>query len=280
MNIISVCLWADSNKQLPAYSSNKYSLQDLAKLRALIYKVLEPSKVPYKFLAFVDDYFYNAIITAQREILDTPSGLWQPSADAYSDQAKETEDGPPYVKVEPSYVHWLEDVIPIKFTGEDCGGWSRRFECFMYPPKEGFRGLMLDLDTIPLKDFSWLFRWDVSPVGLALDPFAKTTVCSTVVTYDKAGCDIIYNRYLQEKETGMRAYKMAGSASEMQLLRALWKEHNWRPLEREPSKLLSYKAHVMKNYPIHSADIVYFHGKPKPNDLAVESYLGKIWAEA
>ena len=66
----------------------------------------------------------------------------------------------------------------------------------------------------------------------------------------------------------------------MALLRQLYREEGWMPLEDKPQKLLSYKAHLLKKVMSHKkASVVYFHGKPKLCDLLDVDIIKKLWLQ-
>ena len=46
-----------------------------------------------------------------------------------------------------------------------------------------------------------------------------------------------------------------------------------------PQRLLSYKMHLQKNFDlVKTASIVYFHGKPKPQQLiASQGWIKEYW---
>jgi len=155
-------------------------------------------------------------------------------------------------------------------------GWWRRFEAFhpdLWPEEDG-RLVLLDLDLILVGDCEWIGRWDLATVGLPLDPFFPDRVCSTVVTADRKGAELLWEAAVHVYP---QDYKYMGQPSEMALLRVMAKSHCWEPLEPAPSRLLSYKAHVKKGHSWTDASIVYFHGEPKPADLDDREVLKSLW---
>ncbi len=163
------------------------------------------------------------------------------------------------------------------FVHEHRGGWSRRLEPFApeHRPQGSERHVLLDLDLVIVGDSDWLWDWDEAPVGLPRDPYFPREVCSTVVSYNEEGAEIIWDSY---QASGMCELRYArGCYSEMALLRKLQAEHHWPLLEEEPEKLLSYKVHVKREVPWSSASIVYFHGHPKPGQLPAQHALRREW---
>ncbi len=155
------------------------------------------------------------------------------------------------------------------FAEFGCGGWSPMLDIFnpIRWPTGDDRCLMIGLDTVFLNDPSWLFEWSGGPVGLPLDPYHPKLACDAVVSYDRYGAEMIWGRYQHELKTRMKSCLYRGKPSEMALLRKLFAENRWDPIEPKPERLLSYKAHVLKGKPFTKATAIYFHGHPKPHSL-------------
>ena len=177
--------------------------------------------------------------------------------------------------------HWpqaeLEVLRDEDFAERNWPGWWRRFEAFRpeFWPEGSERLVLLDLDQILVGDCSWLGEWSEAPVGLPRDPFFPDLACSTIISVDREGAELLWKAATTVKPT---AYQYMGAPSEMALLRTLAKRHGWAPLEPEPKKLLSYKVHVLRErMPWEDASIVYFHGKPKPADLKADDPLRLAW---
>lgn len=167
------------------------------------------------------------------------------------------------------------DVSVVPFAYPDPGGWGRMLEAFRPTlwPKQGERNLLVGLDTVLTGDCDWLFEWDKSPVGLPLDPYNAPQVCNAVVSYDAEGAAIVWRARGRVADT-----KYAGVPSEMALLRKLYVEQGWSPLEDTPTKLLSYKVHVRdRRRSLHNASVVYFHGRSKPADLPEDDPVRRMW---
>ena len=169
-----------------------------------------------------------------------------------------------------------------RMKGIGVGGWTPVFEAFDAElwPKGNERCVLVGLDTIITGDIGWLFEWRESDVGLPLDPYYAPEFCDAVVTYNRAGAALVMQRYLREAGAGRMNshYTLAGRPSEMVLLRAMAKEHEWAPLEAEPRRLLSYKQHVLKEgRDWREASVTYFHGDPKPHQLPEDDDLKKVW---
>lgn len=170
------------------------------------------------------------------------------------------------------------EVLPLE--GHGIGGWTNFLEIYRpdLSPAAGWRNVAVGLDTVFTGDASWLWHWSESPVGLPLDPFYAPDVCDGVASFDAEGARVVWDAYELAKPDGMKNYLMGGKSqpSEMLLLRTLYERHAWKPLEYRPERLLSYKVHVRK-HKMSGADVVYFHGRPKPGDLPPNDPIRQVW---
>lgn len=151
----------------------------------------------------------------------------------------------------------------VPFQGHDVGGWSRILEAFRpdLHPEPGERLVMVGLDTCITGPCGWLWEWNLSPVGLPLDPYHAPKPCNAVMTWDASGARDVWGEF---KASGnMHAYRLCGVPSEMALLRALYVARGWKPLEEEPKRLRSYKVHGYSA----EASLIYFHGRPKMDQI-------------
>lgn len=225
-------------EDLPAYSNNAYDVSDLERLWRGVQRSVPP---PYRMVVLIDEH-YEAKIDRQ----DT-----------------------------------LYGVTFAPFKGDGCGGWSNMLEAFRpwLRPQGDERVVLVGLDTVFVGDCSWLFEWDRAPVGLPWDPFETETVCDGVVSFDEPGAQLVWDAFIHERDRNqMKDHVLAGKPSEMMLLRALWRLHDWPTLEPVPRRLLSYKVHVKaKKMAWEDASIVYFHGKPKPKDLPEDHPIRTVW---
>ena len=170
--------------------------------------------------------------------------------------------------------------ITVPFLGLGVGGWSNVLELFgwshVWEPKE--RHLAVGLDTVFVGNCDWLFEWSADPVGLPLDPYAAPVPCDAVISFSMRGSIATWGEFLESRQSGMKGDLYANKPSEMALLRRMYAENGWRPLEKKPHRLLSYKKHVRdERRSIDGASIVYFHGKPKPTDLPKDDPVFKAW---
>ena len=168
-----------------------------------------------------------------------------------------------------------------RMDGHGIGGWSNMFEIVRenLRPKMGRRHVWVGLDTVFVGNCQWIFDWDKSPVGLPLDPYHAPQPCNGVWTFNFDGAAFIWDAYQVAKEDGMKDYLLFGQPSEMMLLRYLYKQEGWSPLEVRARKLLSYKVHWnnMRNPFLESPSVCYMHGRPKPHELTPHDPVRKLW---
>ncbi len=191
----------------------------------------------------------------------------------------------------PLMVPFLE-LVP--FTGHDCGGWSRMMEIYRpgCRPEGSDRVLAVGLDTIITGNCDWLFEWDKAPVGFIRDPFVPTTISNSVSTFNREGAAELWTRHVRALETHYGGLTQFDRPSEMHLMRQWWEASWWNGrdrwpendgkhrmpcLEEVPQKLLSYKAHTKHGEHRGSPSCIYFHGSPKPHELALENPLYELW---
>jgi hypothetical protein len=168
-----------------------------------------------------------------------------------------------------------------RFDGHGIGGWTNMLEVFRegLRPKMGRRHILVGLDTVFVGNSKWLFDWDKSPIGLPLDPYKAPLPCNAVTTFNFEGAAFIWDAFEVAKTDGFKDYMMFGCASEMSLLRFLYEQEKWYPLEPRAKKLLSYKVHwnQMRNPFLESPSMVYFHGRPKPHEMTPHDPVRRIW---
>lgn len=232
MNRYYSFLW-HSTDNLPSYSKNQYSAEDVFRLR----RGIERHDPDGRLIMFSDEHYAKACEEAGAEEV-------------------------------------------ILFSGKDCGGWSRMLEPYSPANRPGgkTRHVLLGLDTVIMKNPSWLFKWDKSPIGMPLDPCRAPDCCDAVLTIDQVGCGITWAEYRKHAPSKMRAYRLRNMPSEMMLLRALFERHKWTPIEKVPRRLASYKMHIAKRrIDWKVPDIIYFHGRPKPADLPDDDPVKLEW---
>jgi hypothetical protein len=170
----------------------------------------------------------------------------------------------------------------LRFSRTHHGGWSPMLEAYSFALyfSESNRALAVGLDTVFVNNCDWLFDWDLSPVGLPLDPYASPQPCNAVAVFDKVGGNQVWQRYIKEAQNDMRNCMYMNLPSEMALLRMMYQEEGWMPLETRAKKILSYKKDIVKRgLDPRCADIIYFHGKPKLGDLPNSNTVKRIWLQ-
>jgi hypothetical protein len=243
MKRVMTCLW--KGEDLPSYSNGEYGHEDVIRLAHGLARHM-PDAV---LTVLMDTHFLE---TANSELYgDLPIPV---------------------------------DFVP--FSGHDCGGWSRILEAFCptFHQDHDDRCLLVGLDTVLVGDCDWLFEWNESVVGLPLDPYTHPLPCNAVVSFDFFGAATVWNRYIGEAaRNGMADFYLGNAPSEMLLLRSLYAENDWKPLEPEVKRLLSYKVHVAPYAKqggfmwSHLNSIVYLHGRPKLSDLPDHDPVKREW---
>lgn len=226
---VIAALWHDKKDELPSYSGKA------------AWTIGAVSKVVLNARRYIPDCEFVLLVD-----------------DAWHDAYRSVIPGPAMFDRRPG----VPDCI-LKFSGTDVGGWSKLCEVFRpdLAPALGERDLFIGLDTVFVGDATWLFDWNHSPVGLPLDPYHAPERCDAVVSFDRAGAELVWSAYEASRDAdGMRQDHYAGRPSEMALLRRLSKEHDWTALEPGFHKLRSYKVHG--NERIDGTSVVYFHGTP------------------
>jgi len=142
---------------------------------------------------------------------------------------------------------------------------------------EGERVIYIDLDTVIIADVDFLFSDgipDDAIVGLA-DPFETGVWCSGFMSWRSGMLDGVWTAYEEEGrpgddvyDTGDQEFTRTHCAVPVAFAQDLW-----------PGKFASYKAHCGEGAPPRDAAIVYFHGFPKPKDVADE-WVGMAWSDA
>ena len=144
-------------------------------------------------------------------------------------------------------------------------------------PEEGERNMLIGLDTILTGSLSELMSWAEAPVGLPPDPFHPERPCNAITTFDREGAELVWGAF--KASNGMKNVSYKGAPSEMILLRSLWEEHAWPMIDPAGEACLSYKMDVQHKRRDWREEgvMIYFHGRPKPQDLVEGSELKKVW---
>lgn len=167
------------------------------------------------------------------------------------------------------------EVIPFALPYR---GWASLLEMFRPEVVSDDAALLVGLDTIFVSQFDSLIALARLYGFIApLDPYDKPAITNAVVGVTAARAAGIWSLWLNERASAIadRSLHWNGSFSEMKWLRRVVPDAATFE-QYAPREVLSYKAHV-GNSPEHPADarIVYFHGLPKPHQLA---YASVPWA--
>lgn len=132
--------------------------------------------------------------------------------------------------------------------------------------------VFMGLDTIITGNIDFLAEFD--GFWMLDDPYFDRP-CSGVMVFDPQP-DIWAEIEKQHQDIATRDLNEWGMASDMAYLA----HHHPRRLDGVAHGVLSYKAHLMgAPYNIKHTRIVYFHGEPKPHDLAGVSWVDEYWGE-
>jgi hypothetical protein len=159
------------------------------------------------------------------------------------------------------------------------GGWSNVLEVFRgdlwsryVASRAGTvqRAVVVGLDTVFVGRADWLWDWSKAPIGLPADPYHPEGPCDAVITFNRTGRQFVSGVYDRARLEEPFPYLYMSRPSEMVLLQHLWREQHWPMLEGPKlERLRSYKVSGLaeSGIPKHTS-VVYFHGAPKPVDLA------------
>ena len=116
--------------------------------------------------------------------------------------------------------------------------------------------LFVGLDTIFCGSFTNLFDYRGS-LGMLRDPYNRDKSVNGVLRFPYR--PDIWEKYSVNPEKWHNSYK-----NEMQYIAGF--KHDFL-CDKYPGQILSYKRHVLTGEDTSDARIVYFHGKPKPEDV-------------
>lgn len=159
-------------------------------------------------------------------------------------------------------------------------GWGNLAECWR-PGLAPGKIVVLGLDTIITGNITEIV--DSHGFALLTDPIQTDQVCNGMGIYDVQTRDVLWALWKRDLGSGNPPL-LNGKLSEMQFLR-----NHYRPgldgltlLDREfPGRILSYKIHIrnprLNRKAVKEARIVYFHGRPKPDELMDAHWLARHW---
>ncbi|HIC84526.1 MAG TPA: hypothetical protein EYO93_03955 [Nitrososphaerales archaeon] len=115
-------------------------------------------------------------------------------------------------------------------------------------------------------------------IALCRDPNTPDLVCNAVTLATPKFCEQLWELWQTKEEEILEKCIFFNVPSEMAVMRNYY--NNSPKLDVVfPQRLLSYKMHLQKNFDlVKTASIVYFHGKPKPQQLiASQGWIKEYW---
>ena len=201
--------------------------------------------------------------------------------------------------VDKNYI-FQEDIKAVRFKRSvDQYGWMSLME--MYRPEicEGIR-LTVGLDTIITGPVDDILQAQVSKFAVCTDPMYPNQICNAITLSTPEFCEEFWgmwegNEVKLIQDSKLVLENVAPAPSEMVLMR---KYYGDSPCIDKvfPNRILSYKVHVKENeHPIDKLEgvshnvyqnrlklierssIIYFHGWPKPHNIAEQRWVRENW---
>ena len=136
------------------------------------------------------------------------------------------------------------------------------------------RLVVLGLDTVITGDITEICDLDCE-IGLPTDPYHPPNVCNGVGLFSNAAAGELWETYQADTGIWHRKAVYGGQFSEMMFLRQVANDRATRLEQVFPDQIVSYKVH--KPDP-NKARIVYFHGRPKPNQVK-DPWIVQNWTD-
>jgi hypothetical protein len=168
-----------------------------------------------------------------------------------------------------------EPVVPVRFSRSDLG-WMALNEVYR-PDVVTEQNCFIALDTIILRDVTDMFSREHT-LSMVKDPLQGKKLCNAIVFYSREEGARLWGLYSLDPDECARKYRIgSGYPSEYIWLQSVvGKPNEWLD-DLYPGAILSYKAHVKRNNArVHTAQIIYFHGKPKQHQLR-EEWIKEHW---
>ena len=201
--------------------------------------------------------------------------------------------------VDKNYI-FQEDIKAVRFKRSvDQYGWMSLME--MYRPEicEGIR-LTVGLDTIITGPVDDILQAQVSKFAVCTDPMYPNQICNAITLSTPEFCEEFWGMWEGNEvklipDSKLVLENVAPAPSEMVLMR---KYYGDSPCIDKvfPNRILSYKVHVKENeHPIDKLEgvshnvyqnrlklierssIIYFHGWPKPHNIAEQMWVQENW---
>ena len=201
--------------------------------------------------------------------------------------------------VDKNYI-FQEDIKAVRFKRSvDQYGWMSLME--MYRPEicQGIR-LTVGLDTIITGPVDDILQAQVSKFAVCTDPMYPNQICNAITLSTPEFCEEFWGMWEGNEvklipDSKLVLENVAPAPSEMVLMR---KYYGDSPCIDKvfPNRILSYKVHVKENeHPIDKLEgvshnvyqnrlklierssIIYFHGWPKPHNIAEQRWVRENW---
>ncbi|MEE8262742.1 MAG: hypothetical protein V3R83_09800 [Gammaproteobacteria bacterium] len=149
-------------------------------------------------------------------------------------------------------------------------GWWSKIELFrpgLFSSED--RVLHLDLDTVPVGDFSELWQpIDSNHLFMLKDFYRPLFAASGVMGWRGGGWEDIFTRFHARSEKVMGSNQNIQPCGDGAFISSdpLVKASTGYWQDRFPGRVVSYKAHCQRGVP-SAASLVCFHGRPRPTEV-------------
>ena len=118
-------------------------------------------------------------------------------------------------------------------------------------------------------------------ISLCTDPFQPHLVCNAVTSASLEFCEEYWKLWEWKKTAWLTECQITlggvKAPSEMEVLRTYYNDVNKLDVNF-PYRILSYKKDIMRERDmLGTSSIVYFHGRPKPHQIAHENWVQRHW---
>jgi hypothetical protein len=172
-----------------------------------------------------------------------------------------------------------EPIRAIPFLDPNSPGWSLLIE-FYRPDITTNRRLTIGLDTVIMSNIDDILTFPLD-VGLLTDPMLEDEVCNGISIVSDQIANKIWDVWTNQREWVLENCRLLpwNTPSELSMMRKLFNADGKVPRIDIgfPGRIFSYKSHIMKDPSLlNNASIIYFHGKPKLQQLYNIKYNIKI----
>ncbi len=189
---------------------------------------------------------------------------------------------------------FAENIKAVRFNRSvDQYGWMSLIEMYRPDLCEGNR-FTVGLDTIITGPLDDIILSPVTKLGVCSDPLFPDEICNAVTISTPQFCEQFWNLWEGNevelmKESKLKFVDGSGASSEMVLMRNYYGDSP-RIDHVYPNRIFSYKVHIgnedqleyksqieTRQSRLKTASIIYFHGTPKPHQIADESWVQENW---